>query len=135
MIHEANNDTEYKERNKKLITMKDITNIDTVYTNHSNSEIQMPHYVALNIEGVGDNLVGNLDREDEQVAQMRKNAKSEALKYPLEEFFEQYKDPNDTNAETNKGDNEAYDEESDDSKDNMEERNNIDGDLGARYLQ
>lgn len=134
MIHEANNNTEYRERNKKIITVKDITNIDTVCTNHGSSEIQMPHNVALNIEGVGDNLVCNFGREDEQVAQMRKNTKSEALKYPLEEFFEQYKDPYDTNVDTNEGDNEAYDEESDDSKDNMEERNNINGDWGARYL-
>lgn len=56
----------------------------------------MPHHVALNIEGVGDNVVCNFEREDEQAAHSCKNSKSEALRDPLKEFFKQLKEIRDT---------------------------------------
>lgn len=80
--------TKSKERNKKRIRMEDITNNDTKYASHNGSEIQRPFNVASNREeAVGENLVCNIDKENEQIAHMRENANKEALKEPLEDFF------------------------------------------------
>lgn len=62
------------------------------------------------------NLVCNFDREDEKTAYVHGNAKSEALKDPLEDFFEQIKEKEDTKVKTNDGDNEVEDEDKDDSQ-------------------
>lgn len=50
---------------------------------------------ALN-KGVGENVVCDVDREDEQATQVHGNAQNEVLKDQLEELFEQFKDIEDT---------------------------------------
>lgn len=45
---------------------------------------------------MGENVVCDVDREDEQATQVHENAQNEVLKDPLEELFEQFKDIEDT---------------------------------------
>lgn len=58
-------------------------------------------------ERVRENLVCNLGGEDEQATQTCGNAESKALQDPIEEFFEQFKEANNGDVETNKEDDKA----------------------------
>ena len=96
--------------------MEDNTSSDTKYTSDNGNKLQKPHIVALNIEGLGEDMVCDFDREDGQAIHTCGNAKSEALKDLLEEFLEQFKDPKDIKVETSKACDETNDEDLEDSE-------------------
>lgn len=60
--------------------MEDVTSSNIEYTSHNGNELRKPRIVALNIEGVLENMVYNSTRENKQASHARRNAESEASK-------------------------------------------------------